>query len=339
MPALAADPRYPAGYQALPPPGYNRLPNSTGKSRGQHLCNDGERLFRTQLEQHPSHRPVLYTPQYRKPALSVLPPRRQLPIDAREQVDASSSLLPPYTPQYNNSGDGTVPLWSAAPGPIPASVFPGSHTGVFVVDAFQRRLFQILTGGTVTPNAFADKPVVVISLDKLVYGPGERILVLVIPDKPTRAFTGALRISRAGGDKFDKLEPIGPDIELRYAGAETTHLSMQLAAPDQPGAYRITPRRERLCHDAHDGWVVLRQPRGWPTPQPEIVRRPAPPRPKRGAVGWPRGRLAVAAAGCLPRQVFIPAIASRAASARPSSHFRAKHSSCSGHRLMASPRA
>ncbi len=121
-----------------------------------------------------------------------------------------------------------------------ASVFPGSHTGVFAVDAFRQRLFQILTGGTVTPMPFAEQPVAVISLDKLVYGPGERISVLVIPDKPTRAFTGALRISRAVGDKFDKLEPIGPDIELRYAGAETTHLSMQFAAPDQPGAYRIT---------------------------------------------------------------------------------------------------
>jgi hypothetical protein len=241
MPALAADPRYPAGYQALPPPGYNRLRKQPG--------NHGVNIYATTVNGYfgPNSNNIQATVQsYANLNIANQPATCQYYLLAGnnqstpEQVDAPNSLLPPYTPDYDDSGDGTIPLWSAAPGPMTASVFPGSHTGIFAVDAFRQRLFQILTGGTVTPMPFAEKPVAVISLNKLVYGPGELISVLVIPDKPTHAFTGALRISRAVGDKFDKLEPIGPDIEIRYAGAETTHLSMQLVAPDKSGAYRIT---------------------------------------------------------------------------------------------------
>lgn len=239
MPALAADPRYPAGYQALPPLGYNRLRKQPG--------NHGVNIYATTVNGYfgPTSNNIQATVQSYAHLNIANQPCQYYFIAGNnqstpEQVDTSSSLLPPYTPDYNDSGDGTVPLWSAAPGPMTASVFPGSHTGIFVVDAFRQRLFQILTGGTVMPTPFAEEPVAVISLNKTVYGPGERISVLVIPDKPTRAFTGALRISRAVGDKFDKFESIGPDLELRYAGAETTHLSMQLVAPDKPGAYRIT---------------------------------------------------------------------------------------------------
>ena len=123
---------------------------------------------------------------------------------------------------------------------MPALVIPGDHIGVMMTWAFRVRLFQILTGGKVVPAPLAAKPVVVISLNKQIYAPGEEMSVLIIPDKSTGAIDGLLRFSRAVGDSFKQFTRYGEDLKINYAGAETTHLSMRINAPSDPGAYRLT---------------------------------------------------------------------------------------------------
>jgi hypothetical protein len=237
MPALGADPRYPGSYQALPAPGYNRLRQQPGN-----LAID---IYTTLVDGE--FGPNSSNIQAAISSFSALdfaskPPTVQYNLIAGtqqqtiEQVDDTDSV---FSQVQDACGDGTVPLWSAAPGPIAAFVTPGDHIGILKTDAFRQQLFQILTGGTVTPAPYAAVPVVAISMNKQIYAPGEMISVLVIPDKPSDDISGTLRISRAAGESFKRFSRY-VDREIRYIGGETTHLSMQIEAPSKPGVYRMT---------------------------------------------------------------------------------------------------
>ena len=238
MPGLASDPRYPASYEALPAPGYNRLRRQPG--------NVPINIYTTVVDgEFGSGSPNIRAAIHSFSALDInnRPATVQYHLIAGnqhltiEQIDVASSG---FSQEQDNLGDGTVPLWSAAPGPMPAFVIPGDHIGILKTDAFRQRLFQILTGGTVMPPPYAAKPVVVISLNKQIYAPGEEMSVLIIPDKPTRGINGKLRISRGKGDSAADFERYGDDLPVSYSGAEATHLLMHINAPSDPGAYRMT---------------------------------------------------------------------------------------------------
>lgn len=51
----------------------------------------------------------------------------------------------------NYYGDGTVPLWSSAPGQLNPFVTPGDHFGVLRTDPFRQFLYDLLTDGTTNP--------------------------------------------------------------------------------------------------------------------------------------------------------------------------------------------
>jgi hypothetical protein len=238
MPTLASDPRYPGGYQALPAPCYNRLRQQPGD-----IPID---IYTTEVDgEFGRNSPNIQAAIASFSALNInkRPATVQYnfvagtQVQTIQQVDVTDSS---FSLRKDSAGDGTVPLWSAAPGPMTAFVTPGDHIGVLKTEAFRQHLFQILTGGKVMPPPYAVKPVVVISLDKQIYAPGETMSVLIIPDKPTREITGSLRISRAVGASVKKFAPYGADRAVRYLGADTTHLSMQFDAPSDPGVYRMT---------------------------------------------------------------------------------------------------
>lgn len=238
MPGLAADPRYPAGYQALPAPGNIRLLQQPG--------NIPINVYTTAVNgEFGSGAPNIKAAKASFAALNFSKQPFSYNLAAGSQqstiewvyVDATGTsfqIIP------DNAGDGTVPQWSAAPSAVPAFVTPGDHIGIFKTQPFRDWLYQVLTGGAVMPPAYAKAPVAAVSLNKQFYAPGEAMTVLVIPDAPTRSLTGVIRTYRAAGDKPAEFVRFGEDRPIQYVGADTTHLAMQFNAPTQPGAYRLT---------------------------------------------------------------------------------------------------
>lgn len=239
MPGLAANPKYPGGYQALPERGFGRVMGQPG--------NIPIDIYKTAVNgffgPH-SHNVKAAKASYKQLKMSRRPTTVQYDLFAGtghstpQWVDVTG---PNFSSRSDDLGDGTVPQWSADPypGTLPALVIPGDHIGVMSTQTFRDNLFQILTGGTLVPAPLAAAPVVVVSLNKQVYAPGEEMSVLIIPDHPSRNIDGVLRVSRAV-DPFQKFERYGEDLKINFAGAETTYLSMRLTAPSDPGAYRMT---------------------------------------------------------------------------------------------------
>src|SRR6202000_1041652 len=96
----------------------------------------------------------------------------------------------------DNAGDGTNPLWTSSPSLLPATILVGGHFGVMNTGDFHDILWTELTGGP-SPFILADVARVVISLDQLIYQPGDDISILIIPDKPTSSISAEFEVSKA----------------------------------------------------------------------------------------------------------------------------------------------
>jgi len=239
MPTLTSDPRYPAAYQNLPAPNYNRLRKQPGniplniyKSSvanafslsSANLAAAKSSFAAIDLNKRPA------TVEY-----SLIAGSQQSTL---EQINVVGSTFPFVT---DTAGDGTVPLWSAAPGAIGAFVTPGDHIGILKTGPFRTHLFQILTAGQVMAQRFATTPVVAISLNKVVYAPGEMMSVLIVPDSPTHEIKGTLQFAKAADAGGRAFAQHGPEHPIQYLGAPVKNLApMQIPAPTEPGAYRLS---------------------------------------------------------------------------------------------------
>ena len=238
MPSLASDPRYPGGCEGLPAPDYNRLRQQPGNVPLDIYTPAVDAQFGLGVQDVGDAQASFGALDISKEPTSVqyflIAGTQQQTIEQIDVSDASFSFEQDYV------GDGTVPLWSAAPGPMSAFVTPGDHLGVMKTGPFRQYLYQILTGGQVMASAYAVTPVVALSLHKQLFAPGEMMSVLVIPDTPANKINGKLRLSRAVGNSANAFARFSAGRVVRYTGHDTTHLSMQMKAPSQPGAYRLT---------------------------------------------------------------------------------------------------
>jgi len=106
---------------------------------------------------------------------------------------------------------------------------------------FRVHLFQILTGGQVMAQRFATSPVVAISLNKVVYAPGEAMSVLIVPDAPAHEIRGTLQFAKATDAAGAAFAEHGAEHPVQYLGAPVKNLApMLILAPTEPGAYRLS---------------------------------------------------------------------------------------------------
>ncbi len=158
-----------------------------------------------------------------------------------EALDINSTQTPPYfAPITDDLGDGTVPIWSASytGGTGVPTMLPGDHVGIMNTNAFRSALYSYFGVATTLLALHPTRPTAVISLNKRVYRPGERMSVLIIPDVETSRITASLTIRRLSGPQ-GQLAPYGPSQNVVYQGAPTKFIKMSLAAPTDPGGYRI----------------------------------------------------------------------------------------------------
>ncbi|MGC1577865.1 MAG: hypothetical protein WA813_17405 [Beijerinckiaceae bacterium] len=239
MPTLTSNSSYPAAYQNLPAPHYNRL----RKQPGNVPLNVYDNTVASQFGLNPQNTSAAMA-AFSAMDMSKKPATVEYHLFAGnaqttlEQINVTGSV---FSMADDAAGDGTVPLWSAAPGPIPAFVTAGDHLGVMKTGPFRNQLYKILTGEQLMARSFAARPVVTISLNKLVYAPGEQMTVLIIPDTRAHELTGKLQITRATDAKATAFAQHGAEFSVHYAGAPVPHLApMHIRAPQEIGAYRLT---------------------------------------------------------------------------------------------------
>lgn len=154
-----------------------------------------------------------------------------------EQINVTNNVFSIVTDQM---GDGTVPLWSAAPGPVAAFVTPGDHVGILKTYPFRKHLYELFTGAKMMAAHFTSNPVISISVSKHVYAPNETMSVVIVPDTPTHELTGTLRLSRSTDDAGQVVVGYGVGQAVSYHGPVMGHLTVTMPAPGDLGGYRLT---------------------------------------------------------------------------------------------------
>jgi hypothetical protein len=145
----------------------------------------------------------------------------------------------------DEQGDGVVPAWSIKetaqlPNPkIPTWSGPGDHVGILQTGGFRQELYAYFGLRGRAPALATDRAVVVVSLSKRVYRPGETIDGLIIADSETDTLFGSYMLSRMD-ENSRKMVPLGVQRQIEYRGAGPTEsVRIRLTAPSAPGAYRL----------------------------------------------------------------------------------------------------
>ena len=266
MPILTSDPRYPAAYQNFPAPHYYRLRKQPGNKRLDVYDDTIAEMFQLNtdntaaakssflaldLTKRPTHVHYSFIAGKLHPTL--------------EQINVTGNT---YSFKSDNAGDGTVPLWSAAPGPIVAFATPGDHVGIFQAYPFRNHLYEVLTGSTLMAPHLSDQAVVSISINKHVYAPNETMSVLIIPDTPTRDLKGTLVLSRANDPTGASAVRYGVGQTVSYHGPAISHLTSIVTAPGDVGGYRLMFEGSHLTTDGTAAGFVVSNAGGRRTSRP-----------------------------------------------------------------------
>ncbi len=145
----------------------------------------------------------------------------------------------------NEAGDGTVPLWSAAPSGFNVFITPGDHMGVLGSYPFRDYLWMLLTGQH-APVFLADDAKVAglagvkVSVGRAVYAPGEPMSVLLIPDAQTEQLVGTLSTDTVINPKTGAFQRYRDQaFAFRGDGLAVGSLRVETNAPTAPGVYRM----------------------------------------------------------------------------------------------------
>jgi hypothetical protein len=239
MPRVTSDPNYPAGYQNLPAPHYNRL----RKQPGNVPLNIYDNAIATEFSLNTSNiaaaKASFATMDFsKKPATTEYHLFAGSGQTTLEQVNVTGSS---FSMADDLAGDGTVPLWSAAPGPMPTFVTAGDHLGVMKTGPFRNQLYSILTGEQLMARSFDARATATVSLNKLVYAPGEQMTVLIIPDTPSHEISGKLKITKVVDASGMTFAQHGTESSVHYSGSSVRHLGpMHMSAPQEVGAYQLS---------------------------------------------------------------------------------------------------
>ena len=163
-----------------------------------------------------------------------------------------------YDPEGDFAGDGMIPIQSSTHIPLPVFVTPGDHIGIFKSYLFRSKLYEILTDGQLSAKlSRADKKGASLSLNDVVFSPGETIQLLIIPDLATGKISDvSLEIARRD-EKLKQFRRYSSP-PLRYRGPQIRLISAQITAPKDPGAYliRLTGDTHRTTAKTSAGFVV-----------------------------------------------------------------------------------
>jgi hypothetical protein len=137
----------------------------------------------------------------------------------------------------NTLGDSMLPLWTSNLPPFPQWTVSCDHLGILRSPQFQSYLYQILTGNDVSA-ALLNADGMTVSLNDVTYSPGERISIILLPDRVTERISGELKVDRY--DQKSKLFTKWASNNFKYDGLKITNIRATMTAPDKPGAYQVS---------------------------------------------------------------------------------------------------
>ena len=258
---IAADPRYPSGYQLFTRPD-RPVVFKDSQPLDLYDCEDATKL-----------RLSCANAKAAKDLFPLFDLMRQPPgCDYRfisgngypETIDSLKTTNYRKFSEVYSEGDSTVPVWSTNPSPatIPTYTMKGDHVGIMGTPQC-KALLHTLFGVKASADVFMVRktPLITLSLGKRVYDKGERIDVLVIPGKPTRMVSGSYQILRAGDRKGRKLTRYGSVKKIEYRGLRFESMNEQLKAPDEPGLYKLVFEGSHRTNDDTAAHFVVRRGR------------------------------------------------------------------------------
>lgn len=244
---IAADRRYPSGYQLLPSPGEDACWNQSDDRLRAVDFYSASGAARLGMD------PVLVTRRrWLHDALAAGQPpetcryfyfagtghktvtRVNVVTNAAGQIDLNRAILT-KTP---DAGDGTVPFWSALPRSAQKQTVVNEHASVFTGTPFLSVFRRLLGGAPVLAVERLGVVEIAMSTDQPVQEAGLPIELLLVPAQPLdslRADVTAERIDEAG------LQVAMPQrlAALAFSGADLTQLRLDLPGITEPGHYRL----------------------------------------------------------------------------------------------------
>ncbi|HEV2603425.1 MAG TPA: hypothetical protein VGU24_07175 [Microvirga sp.] len=245
---IAKDGRYPALYQLLPAPGQQAVWNAT--RNGTTLLDLYDAATAQALGLAAENIEVARATHARLAAGQRPDATRYIHLGAtglstclRIELAGPTGNMRPRMIAADDTGDGTVPLWSAVSGSRQHHVTPGDHVKFFTDELFREMLFRLFGQRLpAVPFATADeKPRIAISIDAFTYAAEAHIDVLLVPLNATARIDGALALQGSAGPAgADDLASARPPIAVRYEGPALRTLRVRMTAPAHPGQYRLS---------------------------------------------------------------------------------------------------
>jgi hypothetical protein len=157
-------------------------------------------------------------------------------------------------------GDGTVPSASAGfvgskPG-IATWSTPGDHVGILAVQAFREFLTGYIGGSSqLRRQAGRTGRTVVLSPNKRIYSPGDRISVLIIPDQDVSTLDATINTEFYDEKRGQLMRKTAKPVSFR--GGPTKFIPVEISAPTKPGGYRLTMGGSHKTIEGTHGWFVV----------------------------------------------------------------------------------
>jgi pimeloyl-ACP methyl ester carboxylesterase len=250
------NPQFPSGYQLLPRPGVPALLARSPKIGFRILDMFGEdiqRQFGLVADSLAAAKAFAADLPFIGPDFHPPCPYLAIAGNAQKTVVANYSLSEGVTPiDEENSGDGTVPLWSAAPPGLPVRYVAATHLDVcFDSDALgmlravlRPDLPGRLFGNDPAPTFFTLQPV------KESVSPGETITVAIVANKPTESIHIKVVVTRI----FEENRADPPvEVSVDYDGGPIRSIPLEIETPDR--------RAVLLFQLANQGGQHLGEPR------------------------------------------------------------------------------
>jgi phospholipase A1 len=142
--------------------------------------------------------------------------------------------------EEDTSGDGTVPLWSAAPPGIPVRYVAATHSDIFKDGDTEAMLRALLRPGTpgARPFSLGAGPAPSLSAQALntSVSPGATFTLAIVADRPTNVLDANVKVERAYAGGRAETE----QVPIRYSGGPVRTIPLEFVAPQDRAVLKFT---------------------------------------------------------------------------------------------------
>lgn len=232
---LVSDPRYPSLYEMLPPGDEPFVWGTEGEKYDPRGAFEKLELVPENLEAARTFRSGLDLAKGAKLA-------RYFAFYGTRQRTGVHVLLKensePEAEQFDDAGDGTVPVWSGQPDGIQSMPVGGEHGTLFRNSDLKTKL-GVLLGA---PGLLAADVNVQLSVSPKVVEPGMEVSTVLLFPTGIPEIAGEIRFLRVRMNDAGEAEgesPAGKPVTLQYSGGKADKLGLLVRAPEIPGFYRV----------------------------------------------------------------------------------------------------